>query len=139
MRGGVRFEIDRVVHPLVSPQAGHRDHAVIDLAQVGEVLPAHMGRVIPILAVAIFESGEYPFSRGGGEGIGEQQLQAACLYGPFGPVRFREEPLQSLGVSMLGAHDRLGVGQTRQRLMSLGRQQYAFQIAPHSAASCCAD
>jgi len=50
----VGLNLQWVIDAFIGPQATHRDHTIVDLAQVGQVLPADVGRLMAILAISRF-------------------------------------------------------------------------------------
>jgi hypothetical protein len=73
-----------------------------------------------------------PVGRGGRVGL--QQLDPLPVDGLVVPGRLRQEPLQPLDLAMLGAGDRLGVGQRGQGLVAVAGQQQALQVVAQAAA-----
>jgi len=122
------------IDPLVGPQAGHGHDAVVDLAHRPQILAGHMGGGAAILAVAgVIDHQRAPIMGGGGRVLAQQPhpLVVDLL---VVPGRLREEPLQPLDLTMLGAADRLGPGQPGQGLVTIPWQQQALQIVTQAAA-----
>jgi hypothetical protein len=69
-----------------------------------------------------------------GRRIRAQQLDPALVDGLVVPGRLRQEPLQPLDLAVLGAGDRLGVGQPGQGLVAVAGQQQAMQVVAEAAA-----
>src|SRR5260370_20086173 len=51
--GSIGFKIDWVIDALVCPQARYRDHSVVDLAQIAQVLSAHMSHMSSRFAISM--------------------------------------------------------------------------------------
>jgi len=64
----------------------------------------------------------------------QQDLEPAPVDGLGVPAGFREEPLQALGLLVLRPGRRLGVGQSGEGLVALGRKQQAFEVAAEAFA-----
>src|SRR5215208_4912395 len=62
----------------------------------------------------------------------EQELQTALVDLLGIPAGFGEKPLQTLRFLALGPYNGFGVGQSRQGLVALGREQEPFQVAPET-------
>ena len=85
----VRHRMHRPVAALVSPQAGHRDDAVVDLADRPQILAGHMGGGGAVLAVpGVVDHQHSPLTWGGGR-VFLQQLDAALVELLVVPSRFR--------------------------------------------------
>src|SRR5688500_19894784 len=98
----------RVVKPLVSIQAGDRDHAVIYLSNPAQILFSYMSRCLAVLAVSslIYKQGSALLrSR---LGVFEHQLYPAPIDLFRVPAGLREKPLQRLRLFLLGSYHRLG-------------------------------
>jgi hypothetical protein len=106
----VRLDGQRIIEALVRPETADRDHAILDLAPVPQVLPSHMGRLGPIFAIAGFIDDEHPTGIRHGAGIGAQHLQATRRHRGGVPRRLGEKPLQPLHRRVLGPDDGLGMG-----------------------------
>ncbi len=51
-RWGVGLHVNGVVHAFVGPETADGDHALVDLAQIGQVLPTDMGGLVTIFAIS---------------------------------------------------------------------------------------
>src|SRR6266487_1377725 len=51
VRRCVGFEIDGVIDLFVRPQAGDGDYSIVNLAQLSQILPADMSRLVAIFSV----------------------------------------------------------------------------------------
>ncbi|NNN35581.1 hypothetical protein HLK59_35510 [Streptomyces sp. S3(2020)] len=60
MGGGVRSRVQRAKHTAVGPNCGHRDDAIVRLAQPAQPLPAHMRSYRPGLAVTGIVDHDHP-------------------------------------------------------------------------------
>src|SRR5258708_35524784 len=60
MSRGVGFEIDGVIDLFVRPQAGDGDHSIVNLAQLSQLLPADMSRLLAIFAIPSLLDDQYP-------------------------------------------------------------------------------
>src|SRR5712692_675466 len=118
----VGFEIDGVIDLFVSPQAGDGDHSIVDLAQLSQILPADMSRLVAIFAISSLIDDQNPLGRRRGCRVFAQQLEPTFLYLALIPVCFREEPLQRLRSWQLGSDYWFGVHQSCQRLVPFARQ-----------------
>ncbi len=108
--GSIGFKIDWVIDALVCPQARYRDHSVVDLAQIAQVLSAHMSHMRSRFAISMLIDDKHSMACRSRQRIFEQHVEALSLDFPLIPVRFAEQPLQKLRVPMLGSHHRLRVG-----------------------------
>jgi len=97
-----------------------------------------------VLAVAGVVDHQHPPPVRAGGRVGLEQLDAALVDGLAVPGRLRQEPLQPLDLAVLGAGDRLAVGQRGQGLVAVSWQQQALQVGaqgaslghePHSASN----
>ena len=93
---GVRHRVHRVVHPLVSPHRGDRDHPVVGLAVPAQPLPAHVRGRRAVLAVTRVIDDQHPAAVRRGQRIRPQQLQPAGVDPLRVPHRFGQEELQPL-------------------------------------------
>src|SRR6266571_754661 len=103
VRRGVGFEIDGVIDLFVRPQAGDGDHSIVNLAQLSQILPADMSRLVAIFAIPSLIDDQNSLGRGRGRRVLAQQLESAFLYLALIPIRFREKPLQRLRSWQLGS------------------------------------
>ena len=71
--------MDRPAAALVSPQAGHRDDPVVDLADRPQVLASHMGGGGAVLAIAGVVQHQHTRIMGGGGRVLPQQLDTALV------------------------------------------------------------
>jgi hypothetical protein len=69
-----------------------------------------------------------------GRRIRAQQLDPLLVDRLMIPGRLRQEPLQPLHLAVLGAGDRLGVGQGGQGLVAVAGHQQALQVVAQAAA-----
>jgi len=135
MRRGGRLDVERMsLDGLVGPQARHADQAVVDLAKVGQELLAHMHGLVAPLAVPLFVDDQHALAVEAVRGSHLQQLHAPLCQRLRVPHGLGEEPLQTLGLWVRGADDRLRSGQGGQRLVALLAQEQALQIAPEAIA-----
>ena len=93
-----------------------------------------MGGGIAVLAVAGVVDHQHPLGVRRGHRVGAQQLDPALVDRLVVPARLRQEPLQPLDLTMLGAGDRLGVGQGGQGLVAVAGQQQALQVVAQTTA-----
>src|SRR3712207_2585112 len=89
VRGGVRFEVHRIVHSLLRPQAAYAHHPVFGLADVGQPLPADVSGPLSPLAVAVLVYYQHAFLLRSGRGLSEQDLQPTLVNLLGVPPRFR--------------------------------------------------
>jgi len=59
VRRSIGFKIDGVIDLFIGPQAGYRDHSVVDLAQIAQVLSAHVSDVGSGFAISMFIDDEH--------------------------------------------------------------------------------
>ena len=130
---GVRADVQGVVDPLVGPERADRDDAVVGLADRAQVLAAGVGGVGALLAVAGVVDHQHTLLVRGGRRGAEHQLEAAGVERVGVPGRLGEEELEALDGRALGADDRLGAGQRRQRLVAVPREQQPLQVRPEAA------
>ena len=134
-RRRVGHGVHRPIAALVGPQAGHRDDAVVDLADRAEILAGHMGGGGAVLAVAgVVDAPARPASWGAVAGSSHNSCTRRSLTTLVVPGRLREEPLQPLDLAVLGPGDRLGPGQPGQGLVAIPRQQQPLQVVTQAAA-----
>ena len=133
-RRRVGHRVHRPIDPLVGPQAGHRDDAVVDLAHRAQVLAGHMGGGGAVLAVAGVVQHQHAPVIGGGGRVLAQQPHPPVVDHLVVPGRFRKEPLQPLDLAVLGPGDRLGPGQPGQGLVAVPGQQQALQVVTEPTA-----
>jgi hypothetical protein len=87
-----------------------------------------MGGRGAVLAVAgVIDHQHAPGVRRGGR-VGLQQRDPLLVNPLVVPGRLRQKPLQPLDLAVLGAGDRLGVGQGGQGLVAIAGQQQALQV-----------
>src|SRR2546421_285805 len=108
VRRSIGLEIDGVIDLFVRPQAGDGDHSIVDLAQLAQILPADMSRLVAIFAIPSLIDDQNSLGRGRGPRVLAQQLESAFLYLVLIPIRFREKPLQRLRSWQLGSYHRFG-------------------------------
>lgn len=82
----VGFEIDGIIDRFVGPQASDGDHSIVNLAQLAQVLPADMSRLVAIFAIPGLIDDQNPLGRRGGCRILAQPLESAFLYLALIPV-----------------------------------------------------
>jgi hypothetical protein len=87
-----------------------------------------------VLAVAGVIDHQHPLGVRRGDRVGLQQRDPPLVDRLVVPGRLRQEPLQPLDLAMLGAGDRLGVGQGGQGLVAITRQQQALQVVAQTPA-----
>src|SRR5215211_3143220 len=134
VRGGVGLDLQRVVDSLVGPERAHGDHPIVYLSDARKVLAANVVGLLALLAVASFVDDEGATVVRSGSGIFQQELDPAPVY-LFGiPCRLREEPLQALRLLALRSHNRLGVSQGSERLVTFCWQQQPLQVTAESLA-----
>jgi hypothetical protein len=122
---GVRLGVQRIVDPLVGPDRGHRDDAVVGLAIAAQPLPTDMrgaGAVLPIAGVG---DGDHATSVRRGRRIDDQQLETPPVDLIGIPCGLRKEVLQPLHRCVLRPLDWLGPGQSSQSLIAITRGQQA--------------
>src|SRR3712207_574425 len=117
MRGGVGLEVNGPVDLLVCKQAAYTHHPALGFADVGQPLPAHVGRMLAPLAVPMLVYYQHAFLVRSGRGLSEQDLQPTLVDLLGVPPRFREEPLQALGLFALRPAHGLGVGKSRLKVL----------------------
>lgn len=69
VRRRVGFNVEWMVEGLVGPQAGHADHAVVGLAQVGPVLAADVRRLGAPCTITVLVDHEHTPHGGRHQGI----------------------------------------------------------------------
>ena len=79
VRRRVGLDLERVVDALVGPQAGHGDHAVVGLAEIGEILAANVGGLVAVFAVTGLVNDEHAVVVGRTGRIGAQEVQALAI------------------------------------------------------------
>src|SRR5215212_9695715 len=131
---GVRFDLQWIVKPLLSVQARDRNHPIICLSYASQVLLAHVGGCITVLAVAGFVYDQSPGFNRSRLGLFEHQLHPAAVHRLRIPAGLRKKPLEALGLLTLCSHNRLGVGQGRKRLVALIAEQKTFHITAEALA-----
>ncbi len=87
-----------------------------------------------VLAVAGVVDHQHPPPVWRGRRVGLEQPDPLLVDGLVVPGRLRQEPLQPLGLAVLGAHDWFGVGQGGQGLVAVSWQQQALQVVTQAAA-----
>ena len=137
-RGGGGLDVQRGVHPLVGPQAGHGHDAVVHLADAPEVLPGDVRGLGAVLAVAGVVQDQHPVGVGPGGGVRQEPRQeprqAPRVDRRPVPGGLREDVLQLLGGGVLRPGHRLRPGQRRQGLVPLAGQQQPLQVRPEGPA-----
>ena len=110
MSWGVGFDLERVVSPLICPQAVRRDHPIIHLPNAAQVLPTDVGGFgSPFTVTGLIDYQDA--LRGGCRGrTSPEKLQALLIHLRRVPTGLRQEPLQFLSRGVLGAHGRFGGG-----------------------------
>ena len=93
-----------------------------------------MGGGAAVLAVAGVIDHQHPLGVRRGRRVGHQQPDPLLVDGLVVPARLRQEPLQPLDLAVLGAHDRLGIGQPGQRLVPVAGRQQALEVVAQAAA-----
>jgi hypothetical protein len=88
-----------------------------------------MGGGAAVLTVTGVIDHQHPPLVGRGGRVGAQQLDPPLVDLFVVPGRLRQEPLQPLDLAVLGAGDRLGIGQGGQGLVAIAGQQQALQVA----------
>jgi hypothetical protein len=92
-----------------------------------------VGGVATGLAVAAVVQHQHALALRTGGRVGHQQLDPASVHLLGVPRRLRQQPLQPLHGTVLGADDRLGAGQRGQRLVAVAGQQQALQVGAEAA------
>ena len=93
-RRSVGHGLHRPVAALVGPRAGHRDDAVVDLADRAEILAGHMGGGAAVLAVAGVVDHQRPSVVRGSGRVLTQQPHPPLVEQLMIPGRLGQEPLQ---------------------------------------------
>ena len=128
--------VQRVVDPRVGPQARHRHHPAVGLTEVGQVLSADMGRLVPPLAVAVLVDDEHPVRVGGRRRVGTQERQPPPVDGVRRPGRRAQEPLPPLCPRVLRPNVRRGVRQAGQGLRDSRGISYPVRLAGCRRTTC---
>lgn len=107
------------VHTAVGPHRGHRDDAVVGLAQPAQLLPTHMcgGRAVP--AVPGVVDHDHSVGVRSGRGLTAHQVKPSAVDLLGVPDGLGQKVLQSLRRSCSRADNRLRSGQTGDRLVPL--------------------
>jgi len=126
--------MDRPIAALVSPQAGHGDDPVVDLAHRPQILAGHVRGCGAVLAVAGVVDHQRTRIVGGGGRVLAQQPHALVVDLLVIPGRLGQEPLQPLDLTVLRAHHGFGAGQPGQGLVAVPGQQQALQVVTEPAA-----
>src|ERR1700680_4479137 len=113
---GVRLNLQRVIHLLVGPQAGDRNHPVVDLAQIPQVLTPHMSRLVTIFPVPGLIDDQHPTPIGGSRWIFAQETEPSGFHLALTPGGFAEKPLQFLCSWLLCSHHWFSIDQSCQGL-----------------------
>src|SRR3712207_3715855 len=79
MRGGVGLEVNGPVDLLVCKQAAYAHHPALGFADVGQPLPAHVGRMLAPFAVPMLVYYQHAFLVRSGRGLSEQDLQPTLV------------------------------------------------------------
>jgi hypothetical protein len=93
-----------------------------------------MGGSGAVFSVAGVVDHQHPLGVGGGGRVGLQEFDPLLVDLLMVPGRLRQEPLQPLDLAVLGANDRLGVGQGGQGLVAITGQQQALQVVAQTTA-----
>jgi len=90
---GVRLNLQRVIPLLVGPQAAERNHPVVALAQMPQVVTPHMSRLVTIFAVPGLIDDQHPTPIGGRRWILAQETEPSGFHLALTPARFGSEPI----------------------------------------------
>ncbi len=130
--GGVGHRVQRVAEVLVGPERGHRDDAVVGLAESAKPLPPDVGGHRAVLAVpGVVDDQHAPVVRRGGR-VRDQELKPTGVDLLELPGRLRQEELQPLHRRVLGTGHRFRPGQRGERLVPVSWQQQTGQVLPES-------
>ena len=139
VRRRVGFDIERIVHALVGPQAGHGDHAVVGFAEIGEILSTDVGGLVAVFAVTGLVNDQHALlSSGALVGSVRRRSRRRLLSVWESQVELGEKPLQALCLAVLRADDGFGVGEGGERLIAFGGQEQPLQIAAERPPADCA-
>jgi hypothetical protein len=92
-RWGVGLHVNGVVHAFVGPETAEGDHAIVDLAQVRQLLATDVGALVTIFAVPRLIDHQHSTLIGRWCWIVEQQLESLGLHLALIPGRFDSETL----------------------------------------------
>ena len=128
MRGGVGSRVQRVVHAAVGPHRGHRDDAVVRLAQPAQPLPADVCGGCAVLAVTGVVDHDDAVVVRSRRRLLTQQLEPPVV-DQFGlPGRLGQEELQPLHPRHPRTCHRFRPCQAGDRLVPLPRRQEPGQV-----------
>jgi hypothetical protein len=125
----VRLNLKRILDPLVGPQGGNGDNTIVGFAKISQILAPHVRGFGAVFAVACLINNEDTAIIGRARRLRAQQVQALRVDVPGLPRGLGQKPVQALGMRMLGATDRFGVGKRGEGRIAFGGQEQALQIA----------
>jgi hypothetical protein len=98
---GIRHNMHRVIHPVISPHRRHGNHVIAGLAVPAQLLTPHVCRLRAILTGPAVIDHQHPAAMRRGRRIRQQQLRPSRVVRLRSPPGTRTEELQPLNYRIL--------------------------------------